>query len=141
MGCASCYHHPFFLVFSLTLPRLFVVTTLSLHHRRSIGWTIVSSTRPPSSSTSFDCLTSRRFIAFQIALNTTRELDFLVLFFRLPLSFSCALSRPLARSLLLSHSHSPISISHSDSWVFQDGQHTHSHAQNTSVNPTLFSRS
>ena len=91
----------------------------------------------------FDCLTSRRFIAFQIALDTTCELDFLVLFFA-PLSPSPAPSLVLSLGPSFSPPltlHSSISISHSDSRVCQDGQHTYSHAQYTSVDPTLFSRS
>ena len=106
-------HHRLFLVFSSSLTRMFVVTTLSLHGRRSIGWTILSSTRtrPPSSSTSFDCLTSRLFIAFQLALDTTREIVFVFLIFAScrspPLSFSLSLIVSLGPPPPL---HPPISL-------------------------------
>ena len=87
MGCElACVrrHHCLFRVFSL-----------SLHRRRLIGWMTVSSIHPPSSSTSFHFLTSRRFIAFQIALDTTRQLVFLFVIFVScrfpPLSFSLSL--------------------------------------------------
>ena len=133
-------HHRLFLV---SLPRLFVGTSLSLHRHHSIGWTIVSRNHPPSSSTSFDSLTSHRFIAFQIALDTTRELVFLFLNFATCRFPSLPLPPPWSRSALPSL---PPSLSlylprvQRSSWTDNIHIQVHKTSQNTSINPTLFSR-
>ena len=111
VACVPHHPHRLFVVFSLSHTRLFVVTTLSLHHRRSIGWTILSSNHPPSFSASFDLVTSRRFIAFQIVLDTTRELVSLFPIFAScrfpPLSFAFSLIVSLGPPPPL---HPPISL-------------------------------
>ena len=76
-ACAHRHHHCLFMVFSLLLPWLFVVTTLSPSSSLSVGWMIISSTHPPSSKTSYFSV----FRPFQIAFNTQCELVLLVLFF------------------------------------------------------------
>ena len=146
MGCASCYHHPFFLVFSLTLPRLFVVTALSLHRRYGL-WVILSSAHPRSSSTSFHFLTSHRFIAFQIAFDTTRELVFLSLIFAsyrfppLSRSPSPTWSRSVPPSLPLALSiRQSLARVQSSSRTDNIHNQVHKTSQNTSIKPTLFSR-
>lgn len=83
---------------SSAIRRHYSIPVIALSIRRSIGWMIVSSTHPPSSSTSFHFLTSRRFIiAFQIAL----ELVLLILFFS-PLSLLLPLPLSISLSLSLS---------------------------------------
>ena len=133
---------------SLSLTSLFVVTTLFRSSSLSVGWMIVSSTRPPSSSTSFHLLTSR---SLSKLLSIPHPNLFSYFLFSPPIT--SPLSRSRSRSLSSSRSVSPflplplsipqspsMSISRSGSRVFQDGQHPHSHTQNTSVNPTFFSR-
>ena len=96
-ACPRGHHHCLFAVFSLLLPWLFIVTTLSLSSSLSVGWMILSSPHPPSSKTSY----FSSFRPFQIAFNTQCKLVLLVLFFcLLPLS----ISHPLTQFLLISPS-------------------------------------
>ena len=149
MGCElACvrHHHRLFLV---SLPRLFVGTSLYLHRHHSIGRTIVSSTRPPSFSTSFHFLTSHRFIAFQM-LSIPHANLFAYFLFSSPVaspSPSPSLIIPLGPSfsppLAL---HSSISQSPSLARIQRSSRTDNIHiqvyktSQNTSINPTLFSR-
>ena len=100
----------------------------------------MSSTHPPSPSTSHfwslrhfpDCFRYHTGSCFPISY-------FRLLSLPPPLSFSFSLIVSLGPSFPPPPALHP-SISRSGSSVFQDGQQPHSHAQNTSVNPTLFSR-
>ena len=136
LACVRHHRRRLFVIFPLSLTPLFVVTTLSPSSSLSIGWIILPSNHPPSSSTSFH-LTYHRFITSQMALDTTRELVFLVFFFRLlplpPLPLPPVSFRSVPPSLRLSLSVRQslfISISRSGSWFFQDRQHPHSSSQN-----------
>ena len=147
MACVR-HHHHLFLVFFHRHSLSCSSSPPSLSSSLLIGWVILSSNHPPSSSTSFHFLDSRRFIAFQIVLDTTSELVFVFLIFascRSPPSCSpspsSSRSVPPSLPLALSICQSLLlSISRSGLRVFQNRQRPHSHAQNTSVNPTFFSR-
>ena len=149
MGCElACvrHHHRLSLV---SLLRLFVGTSLSLHRQHSVGRRIVSSAHPRLSSTSFHFLTSSRFIAFQM-LSIPHANLFSYFLFSSPVAspppspslivpLGPSFSPPLALPSSISQSPSLARIQRSSR---TDNIHiqVHKTSQNTSTNPTLFSR-
>ena len=148
-------HHRLLLV---SLPRLFFVISLSPHRHYSIGRTIVSSTasihpHPQPLFTLSLLFLPSPFSLFHRFPNCSRyhtRTRFPISYFASPpLSFCLSLPCRLAQPLLLSPCRSPfVNLSQSPSlpWVQRSSRtdnihiQVHKTSQNTSINPTLFSR-